>query len=161
MTATLDQFEREIDALVDAVPAAIAAANAALAGDAFANIVEASPVRTGEYRASHTIGLGSERTTSYLFEHGERPVPDAPAAPREVPIGPPDVSEAQASLDSIRASDTSILIENQKFYAGFLELGTAKMEPRLIYEGARVVAERSSGVAQEAFDAKLRELARL
>lgn len=153
---SLAAFNREMKALVDAVPEAHVAAQAALVGSAFAQIAEASPVRTGEYRASHTIGIGFERTGAFLFEHPQRPEPAKPAVPRESPIPGPDVAQARASLEGVTPFQ-SLVIENQKFYAGYLEFGTALMAPRLIYEAARVASERRGAVAQQAFEQELRD----
>lgn len=146
----LDAFLAEVRKLNEAVPRAHAKAHAHLVETAFGDVVEGSPVQTGEYRASHTIGLGVERVQSFLFEHPERPEPDAPARPRETPIPAPDVGAAASTLQTL-APFQSVVLENPKFYAGFLEYGTARMVPRLIYERARANTEGRMAEAESIF----------
>ena len=149
----LDEFLR---ALPDAIGRAHADAHAHLLTEAFAGIAERSPVRTGEYRASHTVALGAERPETLLYEHPERPEPDEPARPRVAPIAPPNESDVAASLAGLAPYQAAV-IHNAKFYAGFLEYGTARMEPRLIYEGEVAATEARTREAEAVFGAALAE----
>lgn len=118
------------------IPKAHAKAQAYLAEAAFADIAESSPVRTGSYRASHTLGTGAARTESFLFEHPDRPVPNERPEPRSTPLPPPDLGSVASSLAKL-APFQRVVLANAIFYAPFIEYGTGAMSPRLVFDRAR------------------------
>lgn len=150
----LASFEARARRIVDAIPLAHAKAQAYLAESAFGDLVEASPVRTGSYRASHTIGVGAGKTENFLFEHPSRPVPDERPPARETPIEAPDSGAVSAALEGI-APFQRIVLANAIYYAPFLEYGTGASSPRLIFDRAR---ENARGRVEAAKLVFLREL---
>lgn len=107
-----------------------------LAGEFYADVVDTSPVRFGYYRSSHVAAVGdSSGPRENLYEHPERPPSDGPFPPREI-LEAPDVGAAQAAFAEAGGPGEVLWVEDAIAYAGFLEYGTAMMEPRLIYTAA-------------------------
>lgn len=154
-----DTFLKYVQGLSEHIGTAHAKAQGHLVAAAFADVVESSPVRTGEYRASHVVGTGGERLEEFLYEHPERPEAEAPAASREVPLPPPDVGSAAAAVANLTPYE-NVIVGNDKFYGPFLEFGTARMEPRLIYDRAARNTEGRLADAQAIFDGALRSVGR-
>lgn len=154
----LDVFVRQAEAVGRAPQRAAKQAAAYLAEAAVSDIVEASPVRTGEYRASHVVGTGAERIEALVFEHPDRPLPDAPAAPRETPIPGPDLAAVRASLTGLRPF-AQVIVGNDKFYAPYIEHGTALMSARLVYQRAQSAVETRTAEVQRIFEEELRRAA--
>lgn len=151
MTDELAEFDRELARLESAIPRAHARAHAALVFGAFVGIVTRSPVRTGEYRASHEILAGeSDRPAGRVFEHPQRPPPLAPAVQRPSPLPPPDLGAVDGALRGLEPFQR-VELQNQKFYAGFVENGSANMPPRLIYERASLEAAARVPLAEALF----------
>lgn len=100
--------------------------------DAYRDIVETSPVRTGAYQNEHVI---EEASGTILYESPGRVGPDAIVNPPTF-IDPPTV---QGRVES--SSDfATVQIANRRFYAAALEYGSSTTAPRHIYEGAAVRA---------------------
>ena len=115
----LPQFYREVQA--EAV------------SDAYRDIVESSPVRTGAYQNEHVIEEGDGG--AILYESPNRVGPNAIVNPPTL-LDPPLVEgRVEASGDY-----ATVEIANRRYYAAALEYGTSSTAPRHIYEGAAVRA---------------------
>lgn len=101
----------------------------------FSSVVLNSPVRNGYYRAGHTIGLGTDQPTRFLFEHPERVGESGPYPERASPIGPPDSGAAAAAVREIPFG-APMVVWNGVRHAGLVEFGTAYMPARLVYQRA-------------------------
>ena len=128
-----DDFSREMQRAEEQVLAALEAAKIDLAGEAFGVIVERSPVRTGAYRAEHVVtDVGG---TEMFYESPDRPGPNAII---------PDIGSVQFEAPSARDVRSalagtglrSVMIQNNRFYAGQLENGTSAQAPQGIYQAS-------------------------
>jgi hypothetical protein len=127
----------ELAAAVKRLPDLVREIQSAATVDAYRDLVETSPVRTGAYRAEHVIEQGDG---SILHESANRPGPDAV-------VNPPILLDAPTIPASVTAGDFAVVqIANRRFYAAQLEYGSASSAPRYIYtqaeERARVNVER-------------------
>ncbi len=117
-----------------------------LVAQAYEDLVETSPVDTGAYRAEHVIEEGEGGSSgSIVYEASNRPGPDAVVQRGESQLERPDTGAAKVALSSIPLFAT-VAIVNRRFYAAFLEYGTAQMAPRAIY--ARVAAAASAAASR-------------
>ena len=147
-----DNFKREIEALIEEIPQAHQRLVAELAGWAIQDVVDTSPVRTGAYRASHTV-IGGNGTV--VYEGNERVgddevVPTFPPA-RYEPANGGDAEREVAELEPFQRLE----IRNGRFYAAALEFGGPTNAPRAIYQTAEANAhQRAEALAQRGLDLK-------
>lgn len=135
---------REIDAEIQRSREEAPRTARALAADvvefAMNEVVTRSPVWTGAYRASHVVKDGE----NYVYKGPDYQQPNA------VRRNPPDGIYEAANPQAARAAAVGHLVANPKarfeivnerYYASFLEFGTARMAPRAIYGSAAVATD--------------------
>lgn len=131
----------DIERLRKAIPEKHRDMQAELVGRVVDDLVAGSPVRTGAYRAAHAVGTGADAPTQLVYDSPEHPEPDAVFHPGGQPIFQvPDGALARKSYEGEEPFQRAVIF-NDRFYAGFLEYGTATMAPRAIYATAEVAAE--------------------
>lgn len=97
---------------------------------AFVRLVETSPVLTGQYRASHRVGIG-KADESFA------------AKPESGVLSAPELGGIEALLARLKFGQ-SVLHSNSVEHAKYLEFGTALMDPRRIYELGSMVVEQAA-----------------
>lgn len=130
---TAAEFRRQMLELIDAVPQTHAQVQGELLADAFEDVVVASPVDTGAYRAGHTMGTGEGRVESFLYEHPDRVSEEAQlgfdqyagvvtiARSRpETQLPPPDLASARAAARALSPFGWAGLL-NQVEHANIVE----------------------------------------
>lgn len=145
MRRQLDEQTRILRESVRALPETYREVQAEAVTDAYRDLVESSPRRTGAYQNEHIIEEGDGGAT--LFESPNRVGHDAI-------VNPPTLLDVPALEGRIQSAGdfATVQIANRRFYAAALEYGTAASAPRHIYEGAAVrarvnterIAERAS-----------------
>jgi len=124
-------FRAQMMAAEAQVLKALEAAKIDLAGEAFGVIVERSPVLTGAYRSEHVVT--DIAGTEMFYESDNRAGPDTVVPYRgAVEFDPPSARAARSSLRGTGLR--SVMIQNNRFYAGQLEHGTSMQAPQGIYQ---------------------------
>jgi hypothetical protein len=127
----MTDFARDMERATAEVLAALEAAKVDLVGEGFGLIVDRSPVRTGAYRAEHVVT--NPAGTETYYEHPDRPgpntiVPDVGG----VQFEPPSAREV---VEAVKGTGLdSVMIQNNRFYAGLLENGSSAQAPQGIYQ---------------------------
>jgi len=124
-------FFAEMDASEEAVEKFVEDAKVELVGAAYEAIVNRSPVRTGAYRSEHAVTRGNGDGAA-LYRSPERSGPNK-AIPYHgvVEFNAPSARDAKESVRGTGLSN--VTIQNNRFYAGFLEHGTSRMSAQAIY----------------------------
>lgn len=164
MPLEFGELRRDLKRVLDETKEAHRLGVAKLLGDAYGDLIELSDphVQTGAYRASHTIGTGDppreQGPETVLWEASEKPEPEGPFAPKANPAARPDVQAARSAATKIQFGQSGI-IQNRVRHAEFVEDGTSRMDPQLIYEQAITgMGARVDTVAAD-IERKIREVA--
>lgn len=129
----LPEFLAEIDQMERELPKVHRDTQVELLIAAYEDLIQRSPVLTGAYRAEHLLTEGESFAIRY--EAPNRAGPDEPARIDGGVLEPPNVGDAKLAIEAV-APFSLLSAINQRFYAPFLEYGTATMTPRLIYQSA-------------------------
>jgi len=148
----LADFERAVQQISDDVPKRHRDLQVQVAAESLGYAVQVSPVRTGAYRASHTIDAGDEGAANAIYWGPELPDANEIITPGSRPIlAPPDAASAMAALAEVEPFQR-LQIHNRRFYASLLEYGTAMMEPRPTYAKAEAFARgRAFEISRESY----------
>lgn len=152
---TPDEFVRYLHRLAASIPKQHQEMVAELAGWAIHEAVERSPVRTGAYRASHTVTRGDAGSGpgAVVYEGKDRVGDNERVAdfPRDR-YEPANGRDAEAAVRRVEPF-TRIEIRNGRYYASMIEFGTPSMAPRAIYGAVESLTEaRAQRLAQRGFE---------
>lgn len=116
------------------------------------NIVDASPVKTGNYRARHMVRASG----TVIYSHPQK-LTGRTKPPKGTVIPRPDFRKVRAVLLRLPLN-SRIVFENDAYYAGIIENGNATRRGLHIYDRAGSVFESRSRRIEKEIQKALRKL---
>lgn len=130
----LGEFEREIDEAVHEASARFVDVHREVALYVYDQVLGRSPVRTGRYRASHTLAVGAPDGTVH-------PGPEeGHGGARAGVVTAPNLADARQRLAGLTPFEV-VWISNRLVYADLIERGTSDQAPHGVYAVAAASAE--------------------